>query len=379
MRRTLVSPETPGRPHLISLDLFRGLAVAAMIVVNNPGNWSAVYAPLTHAYWHGWTFADMVFPSFIFIAGVALPFSRTTRPGPHGSRAALGAIAQRTVLLVALGLALNVAAALPDVTSVRIPGVLQRIGLSYAIAAPLVIGVGARGWAASAAGLLAVHTLLITGIPFGERAAGTMTPEHSIAGAIDAAIFGRHRLMPADPEGLLGVLSTAATMLCGAVAGAWLRTTGEPSRSVAGLAAGGALVLGAGVLWSAWLPLNKALWTGSFALVSAGGSALALATCALLVGLPGSAAWVRPLVWLGVNPLAIYCLSELARHLLDIGWIQMGTNDVGLKDAFFWTYFTPLTDSTGGTLASLLFALAIAAVWIAVAGVLDRRHIRLRV
>jgi predicted acyltransferase len=379
MRRTPVSRAMPGRHHLTSLDVFRGLAITAMIVVNNPGNWSAVYPPLTHAHWHGWTFADMVFPSFIFIAGVALPFSRAARARPHPSPAALGAVARRALLLVALGIALNAAATLSDAAAVRIPGVLQRIGLAYAIAAPLVIWVGVRGWVASAAGLLAIHTLLLVGVAVGGDAAGTMTPEHNVAGAVDAAVFGRHRLMPADPEGLLGVLSTAATMLCGAVAGAWLRATSDPMRAVAGLAAGGALVLGTGLLWSAWLPLNKTLWTGSFAVAAAGGSALVLAACALLVDVLDVAAWARPFVWLGVNPLAIYCLSELARRLLDVGWIRMGTDDVGVKDAFFWMYFARLTGATGGALASLLFALLVACVWIGVAGVLHRRHIRLRV
>lgn len=364
-----------------SLDVFRGLTITAMIVVNNPGNWSRVYPPLAHVYWHGWTFADTVFPSFIFIAGVALPLSRLRGLTRQPYRAMLLSVGRRTALLVALGYALNVAAALPTAATVRIPGVLQRIGLAYAIAATVVLTLDVPGWAASAGVLLGVHTALLLGIPFDGYPAGTMTPEHSLAGVVDAAVFGSRHMLTAtnDPEGLLGVLSTAATMLCGAMAGAWIRATPDPIRRVTGLAAGGALALAAGLVWSSWLPLNKTLWTGSFAIASAGTSALAFAACYLLVDALDVTTWARPFVWLGVNPLSIYCLSELARNALDIGWIRMGTEHVGIKDAFFWQYFVFFTGDIGGTLPSLLFALLFVAMWIGVAGVLDKYGIRVKV
>lgn len=368
--------------HVTSLDVFRGLAITAMIVVNNPGSWSTVYPQLTHAHWHGWTFADVVFPSFVFIAGVTLPFSRARRRAHQPSRSAmLAAVARRTALLVALGLALNAVGALPDLAGLRVPGVLQRIGLAYAIAAPIVLLSGVRGWIAASLALLAVHTGLLSWMPFGDHAAGTMTPAHNLPGFVDAALFGsRHMLSPtSDPEGLLGTLSTASTMLCGAIAGAWLRATTDPVRRVTGLAIGGALLLGGGLLWSAWLPLNKSMWTGSFAVATAGASALAFAVCYALVDVLGLRAWARPFVWLGVNPLAIYGLSELARQALDVGWIGAGPNRVGLKDALFWRYVARLGGGFGGPQASLIFALGFVAVWIGVAGLLYNREIRVRV
>lgn len=367
--------------HVTSLDVFRGLTITAMIVVNNPGNWSRVYPQLTHAHWHGWTFADIVFPSFIFIAGVALPLSRLRRHARRPSRAMFWSVVRRTALLLAIGVALNVAGALPELATVRVPGVLQRIGLAYAIAATVVLTCDVRGWAASAVVLLGVHTALLLGVPFDGHPAGTMTPEHSLAGVVDAAIFGSRHMLTAtsDPEGLLGVLSTAATMLCGAMAGAWIRSTPDPVRRLTGLAAGGALALAIGLAWSSWLPLNKTLWTGSFAMASAGVSALAFAACYLIVDALEITAWATPFVWLGVNPLAIYCLSELARYALDVGWIRMGSERVGIKDAFFWQYFAFVTGDIGGALTSLLFALGFAGVWIGVAGVLYKRSIRLKV
>lgn len=369
------------RHHVTSLDVFRGLTITAMIVVNNPGNWNRVYPPLAHAHWHGWTFADVVFPSFIFIAGVALPLSRLRHRTHQPSQSMLWSVVRRTALLVALGCALNVAGALPTLATIRLPGVLQRIGLAYAVAATVVLTLDVPGWATSVGVLLGLHTALLLGIPFDGYPAGTMTPEHNLGGVVDAAVFGsRHMLTAAnDPEGLLGVLSTAATMLCGAMAGAWIRSTPGPVRRVTGLAAGGALALAVGLVWSNWLPLNKTLWTGSFAIASAGVSALAFAACYLVVDALDVTTWATPFVWLGVNPLAIYCLSELARYALDIGWIRMGTEHVGIKDAFFWQYLAFVTGDTGGALTSLLFALGFVAVWIGVAGALYKRGIRVRV
>lgn len=368
---------TAASHRITSLDVFRGLAVAAMIVVNNPGNWNAVYAPLSHAYWNGWTFADTVFPSFVFIVGVSLPFVIARRRA--GARAVLPAVARRSALLVALGVALNALDALGGPTALRLPGVLQRIGLAYAVAAPVVALAGVPGWAVTALGLLLVHTALLLGVPFGGHPAGTLTAAANLPGYVDAAVFGRHMLTAThDPEGLVGTLSTAATMLCGALAGAWLQSTSDTRRRASGLAAGGMLALAAGLAWSAWLPLNKTLWTGSFALASAGLAAIAFALCYEIVDVQGWRAWAAPLVWLGVNPLAVYCLSEIARHALDVGWMGRGGR-LGVKDAIFWRHLAGAVGDAGGTRSSLLFALAFTAVWIGVAGLLYRKDVRLRV
>jgi predicted acyltransferase len=207
-----------------------------------------------------------------------------------------------------------------------------------------------------------------------------MTPEHNIAGVIDAAVFGRHLLAPGhDPEGLLGTLSTAATILGGALAGAWLRDTVQPSRRVSGLLAGGAAALSIGLVWATVLPQNKSLWTGSFAAATAGIAAMIFAVCYYLVDVRGVRWFAPPFVWLGVNPLAIYFLSELVRHLLDYAWIHQAARVVSLKDVLFWRYVVRAVGDLGGHRSSLIFALLFALLWIAVAGVLHRRGIRIRV
>ena len=184
---------TSASPRVHALDVFRGLAMAAMIVVNNPGNWNAVYPPLAHAPWNGWTLADIVFPSFVFIVGVTLPITRTWHVR-RDTRTALQAVMRRAMMLVGLGLVLNAVMAFPDLAVVRIPGVLQRIGLAYALAAPVILLSRERVWLGALALLLAAHSALVLRVPFGGSPAGTLTPSHNLPGYVDAILFGRHML-----------------------------------------------------------------------------------------------------------------------------------------------------------------------------------------
>jgi predicted acyltransferase len=366
------------RHHIASLDVFRGMAIAAMMLVNNPGNWGAVYPPLLHTNWNGWTLADAVFPCFIFIVGVTLPFA-FGRNGDERAGKKLERILFRSVMLFALGLLLNLIKVSPDVSALRVPGVLQRIGLTYAIVAPLVAFTGIRAWVAATAALLAIHTGLLVLVPFGGQIAGTMTAGHNLPGFVDARLFGAHMLTPTDPEGIVGTLSAAATMLCGAIAGGWLRAVDDSRRRMTGLVVGGFAALVLALLWSRWLPLNKPIWTGSYALASAGGAAVIFACCYYIVDVRSWKWWTGPFKWLGVNPLAIYFLSELTGALLEKRWLEAGAQRVGLKDALFWRYLARPIGDLGGVRSSLTFAVAFALVWIVVAGVLYRRGIRVRV
>jgi predicted acyltransferase len=355
--------------HVESLDVFRGLTVAAMILVNNPGDWTAVFPPLLHAYWSGWTFADVVFPWFIFVMGAAMPFAFSRRRGggvvlPRMYRR----IVRRVALLIALGLALNVIAAWPEVAPLRFPGVLQRIALAYLIAAPIVLHFDAAGWAVAAAALLGAHWALLALVPFDGYAAGTLLPDHNLPRYVDTLIFGSHALMsPTDPEGLLGTLTAAATALCGSLAGEALRRPPGGVRGAGRLALGGFAALVAGLGWSTLLPISKPLWTGPFVLVTSGLAAIALACTFLIVDVRHSRRWAQPFVWLGVNPLLIYFLSEFVGHL-----------QTAPKAWIYWTILEP-NMTAAPELASLLFGIAFVAVWIGFGAVLYRRQIRVQV
>ncbi len=294
-----------GVRRLGSVDLLRGLAVAGMVVVNNPGDWSAVFPPLLHAYWTGLTVADLVFPAFIFVMGIAMPFAFARRwMAGASTRDIYKHVARRVALLIALGLVLN---ALSNVSPLRVPGVLQRIALAYFVASIVVMHVRPSRWLLAAAVLLVVHWALLVLVPFGDHPAGTLTPDDNLARFIDTLVFGRHALtIPIDPEGLLGTLTASATAVLGAVAGDLVRRAPDNAARLRGLTAGSAAALGLGLLWSRALPLSKPLWTGSFVLVTAGLTTIAFALMYFIVDVRGLRRWCRPFVWLGANALAIY-------------------------------------------------------------------------
>ena len=357
------------RHHVAALDAVRGLAIAAMILVNNPGDWNSVFAPLQHSEWNGWTFADVVFPFFVFIMGCAMPFAFARRQARHGDDWRAGMrVLRRAVLLIALGLVLNLEIAAPHVSALRIPGVLQRLALAYLGAALIVRSTRPLRQAAIAGVLLLGYWALLTLVPFGGMPPpADLTHDRNLAGFIDAAVFGSHTLMPGfDPEGLLGTLPTIATALLGALAGQWLRHHHDRWRQIAGLSVAGVLLAAAGLVWSVVWPINKPLWTGSYALLMSGIAAITLAMTVWVMDVMDVRAWAKPFLALGVNPLAIYFGSEFVGHLLEPN-----------KHVIYWGVFARWSD--GGELASLLFAVVYVGCWLAVAVILDRRHIRIRV
>jgi predicted acyltransferase len=359
---------SPDRQHLASLDVVRGLSVAAMILVNNPGDWNTVFPALTHADWNGWTFADVVFPFFVFVMGCAMPFAFARRDARHGGEwRSATRVLRRAGLLVALGIVLNVVVALPHVAELRIPGVLQRLGVTYAGAALIVRSADIPVQTLVAGSLMGVHWALLTLAPFGSPAS-VLTRDHNLSGLVDVHVFGARTLMPGfDPEGVLGTVTAIATALLGALAGQWLRQHPDRRRQIGGLAVGGSVAIAVGLLWSIVWPINKPLWTGSYALVMAGLASCALALSVYVVDVRGWRRWATPFLALGVNPLAIYFGSELVGHLIERG----------PKSAIYWNVFAELAGP--GEWASLLFALAYVGLWSAIAVALDRRGIRIRV
>src|SRR5438105_9352819 len=247
---------------LRSLDAFRGLTIAAMVLVNNPGTWVAVYAPLKHARWHGLTPTDVIFPFFLFIVGVAIPLSQ---PGA-------GRVLRRAAVIFALGIVLN---GLPgfDWASIRIPGVLQRIALCYLIAAVLFLTTGWRTQAIVTAALLLGYWGAMTLVPVPGYGRGDLGPEANLAAWLDRGLLGPHIWRAArvyDPEGILSTVPAIGTTLAGALTGRWLAGDRGPASTLRGLAIAGILCAGAGLAWSMWFRINKALWTSSYALFTAG-------------------------------------------------------------------------------------------------------------
>ena len=357
-----MTPASP--PRLASVDALRGCTVAAMLLVNDPGDWGHVYWPLEHAQWHGCTPTDLVFPFFLFVVGVSVALAIAPRMEQGADRGVLLRAAMvRALRIVGLGLLINAAAALilPD-AHMRIPGVLQRIGICFGAVAAFQLYASARvQWGAIVLLLVGYAALLVFG--------GTLEPFHNIVSRVDTAIFGHYayRYFPAtglghDPEGLLGTLPSIATALLGLRAGHGLR--GNDRRAL--LLSGTAYVL-LGALWGLLQPFNKNLWTPSFVLWTAGWATLALLVFHQVVDLCGWPAWGRRF---GVNAVAAYAGSEFVQILLP---------GLGIQDPLYRTVFDGwITPVAGPYVASLAYAMVFVAVWWVILWAMDRRRVYLK-
>jgi len=364
---------------ILSIDVFRGLTVAGMVLVNNPGTWGAVYAPLRHADWHGWTPTDLIFPFFLFIVGVAIPLALGRRLLEGESAASLVArIVRRSLLIFALGLGLHAISNF-DAATIRIPGVLQRIAVCYLAAALLFVFTRARAQAAAAGLALLGYWALLTLVPVPSFGAGDLGKEGNLAAWIDRALLGPHiwRLGHVyDPEGILSTLPAIATTLFGVLTGHRLKAARSPRAIVTGLAASGAAGVVIGLAWGRIFPINKALWTSSYAVFTAGAALLALAVCYWTIEVKGWRWWTGPFVALGVNALAAFFLSTLLAivltrvHVMDAG--QSRVLQAVLYEHLFAPWLRPAA-------ASLAWALGNVLLWLAVMGVLYRRGVRLSV
>ena len=362
---------------LLSLDVLRGITMATMVIVNNPGDWGAVYAPLLHAPWNGWTPTDLVFPFFLFIVGVSLTRSRATM-GPWGR------IARRAAVIVLAGLLLQLIPRF-DFAHWRIPGVLQRIGLCYLAAATLfrVTARGGRDAAAQArllgacAALLAlIYWALVSWVPVPGGTAGDLTPGHDLGTFIDRTLLGAHIYRGNwDPEGLLSTIPAISTTLLGCLAGLCLGSHAPAGRKVTVLCAGGLLLVVVGLVWDLGFPINKSLWTSSYVAFTGGAAALALAACYWTIDVRGWTRWSSPFKILGMNALALFVLSALLTKALL--YVKVGPMEArqSLYGVLYMTLYVPLAAPKN---ASLLFALTHLAVLFGILFVMYRRKIFLK-
>jgi predicted acyltransferase len=351
----------------VSLDAFRGLTIAAMVLVNNPGTWSAIYWPLDHAPWHGWTPTDLVFPFFLFMVGMALPFSRRTTAGQALRRAAL---------LFGLGVFM---AAYPrfDLATVRIPGVLPRIALCYLAAWAIRRVVGVRGQAIVAGALCVLYWIVMTRVPVPGVGAPDLDARDVNLGAwLDRLLLHGHLWRQGrtwDPEGLLGTLPAIATTLLGGLAGEWMRSDRSDDRKAAGLLGTGLVLTVAGLAWHPWFPINKSLWTSSYVLLTAGMAAYLFGLVYWVVDARGHRSWTRPLVAYGRNAILVFVASGLLLKTLLL--IKVPGPEGSRLALQLYAYRTLFGSWLPPYPASLAYALANVVSWGALLWWLDRRRL----
>jgi predicted acyltransferase len=355
---------------LVALDAFRGAVMALMVIVNNAGSERDSYVQLRHAEWNGWTITDTVFPSFLWIVGVAITLSLGRRMGDGTSKPKLlRKVFRRSLILFALGLLIY---ALPDfnLSTQRIMGVLQRIAICYLVASAIFLSSGVRAQILWICGLMAAYWMLMTLVPTPGYGPGRLDVEGNFAHYVDRLLLGRHNYAPTktwDPEGFVSTLPAIATTLFGVMAGRILRIRRSLPERIAWLFFAGNLLLVAGLIATAWMPINKKIWTDSFCLFMAGLDFVAFAILAWLIDWLGWQKPARPFVILGMNAIAIYLASEFAAGLLDAA------------NAHRFLYQKLFASLASPANASLLYSLAYTGLMFLLALVLYRRRWFLRV
>lgn len=331
---------------LVSLDVFRGMTVAGMLLVNNPGTWSAIYPPLAHAPWHGWTPTDLIFPFFLFIVGITTELSlRARRARGDDEGAIVRQVLRRGSLIFLFGLllsgfpfftwppALEGASVLERVVHRvehwRIMGVLQRIGVAYLCGALLTLRTTLRQQLLIVLALLFGYWALMTLVPVPDTGVpGRFVldkPDQLLSAWLDRSVLGVDHLWSGaktwDPEGLLSTLPAIATMICGTFAGRWIAEQQRPlPERLAALFAVGALAMMLGLMWHWVFPINKNIWTSSYVVFTAGIGAVSLATCMWLIDVMQWRRWTFPFVIYGVNPMLAFLGSGLMARCIASLW-----------------------------------------------------------
>jgi predicted acyltransferase len=366
------------------------MTVAGMVLVNNPGTWSAIYDPLEHAAWNGITPTDYVFPFFLFIVGAAISLALGKRVETGGvNREIYLKIFKRAVVIFLLGLFL---ATFPfynftkgewlDVSSVRIMGVLQRIAVCYLFAALIFVRTNWRQQAIIAAALLLIYWALMTLIPVPGCEVTTINDKAcNLSAYLDRLILTENHIWKAgkvyDPEGLLSTLPAIATTLAGVLCGHWIRRKIEDHEKVAAMFFFGVALQALGYVWQLAFPLNKSLWTSSYVVYTAGLALCFLGFCYWLIDIKGYKRWAKPFVIFGVNALVLFVGSGLMAKLFGIIKVgEMEGKSVSLQQWIFNNLFLPFAAPVD---ASLMYAVSFILVWLFLMWLLYRKGIFIKI
>jgi predicted acyltransferase len=380
--------ENPRQPLLLgrlrSLDLFRGVTIAAMILVNNPGDEQNIYWPLQHAQWNGWTPTDLVFPFFLFIVGVSMAFSFSSRLTRGESRPQLMRhVLWRGAILFALGVFLNGFPNHYQLASWRFYGVLQRIAICYVISAVLVLWSSRRGQIYALVTCLVGYWLLMRFVPVPGFGVPThdiplLDPDRNLAAWLDRKLlFGHLYEITRDPEGVLSTIPAIATTLLGVLTGDWLRSARSAKAKALGLAVFGVAGVAAGRILNLWFPINKKLWTSSYVIFTAGLALVCLAICYWVLDVKQWRRWTTPFMVFGMNAIAAYFLAEIVAH-----WLARVQDRLANGTSLTWQQviyehlFAPLVSPLN---ASLLYALVFVVTCWAAMWLLYRKGIFLKI
>lgn len=428
--------ETEKTERLIALDVFRGLTIAGMVLVNNPGTWSHIYPPLRHADWHGCTPTDWIFPFFLFIVGVAITLSLNKRKERGDNQwQLLRQIIRRSTTIFLLGLLMagfpyfdhfgilfiggvalalwmtqpkwqddreekqgrramrytllaiamsSVAASLYFFgnSTMRIPGVLQRIAVVYLVAGFIFLKTGVKTQAAICVALLFIYWALMALVPVPGIGPANLDKSTNLAAWLDNTLLGGHLWKQTkvwDPEGVLSTLPAISTALLGVLLGHFLRLSWSRGKQALTMLLAGGLGIGLGLLWHQVFPINKGLWTSSYVVYTGGLAIVFFAVCFWVVDVQKWGRWwtTPPLVY-GTNSITVFFLSGLMARLL--GLFQVAGCDgaaVSLKTWLYEGWYTPLFIDPVN--ASLAWAISYVVLWLGLMWILYAKKIFIKV
>ncbi len=357
---------------IISVDIFRGLTIVLMILVNTPGTWSNVYAPFLHAKWHGYTPTDLVFPFFLFIVGTSIAFAYQKK---KGTSATYKKITIRSLKLIGLGLFLGAFAIsfpfVKDFADIRFPGVLQRIGVVFFFAAILFINFNWKTLVGICAVLLIGYWLLMGYVPVEGMESTFERAPNNLANYIDVKVLGTHNYKPDyDPEGLLSTIPSIASSLLGIFTGLILTSKREKKETI--LVGLGVIMLMVGYIWDMAFPINKALWSSSFVMVTAGWANIFLALIYFLTDVKGIQ-FGSIFKKVGANAITLYFLSSFVSKLM--GMIKVG--DTSLHGWLFQNIY--VHDFMAMEFSSLLYGLTVVGFYMLLAYIMYRKNIFIKV
>lgn len=361
---------------LLALDIMRGITIAGMIMVNNPGSWGHIYTPLGHAEWHGLTPTDLVFPFFMFIMGVSTYFS-LRRYDFRPSGAAVWKIVRRSAVIFLIGLVIAwLSLALRGICSgrelidsvccfdrIRILGVMPRLAICYCVGSLLALVLRHRLLPWFIVSLLVAYTVMLlagNGFDFSES---------NIISVVDRAVLGESHMyhtsadgvrLAFDPEGLLSTLPSIAHMLIGFMCGRMIVQVKDNYRRITNLFLIGTVLTFAGFLLSYGLPINKKIWSPTFVLTTCGLASSLLGLLIWVIDIKGYRRWCRFFEAFGINPLFMYCLGAVLTIIIGAVRVPYAAAEDGVTTVKGWIYEAVMMPLAGGdaTLASLIFALA---------------------
>jgi len=383
-----LQPIKPGR--LLSLDAFRGLTIAAMLLVNNAGDWGHVFPPLSHAEWHGCTATDLIFPFFLFIMGVAMAYSFAKRIEQGDSKSALmKQVVRRTVILYLLNCGIMITVWGAYLGHFRYVGVLQRIAVCYFISSIIILNTGLRGQIFWTIFLLSIYYFLLKFIPVPGHGAGVLDKYANISDYVDTKIMGTSVYewddklnMGHDPEGLLSMIPAISSTLAGVLCGHWLRRKDKDNfEKVSGMAVAGTLLVIVAALWKYDMPYNKNLWTSSYVVYTTGWGLLSLAVCYWIIDIKGYRAWSKPFVVYGTNAITAYFgASVMAYSTVWIRWKDIEGKTVYLKYFIYdHIYKNWVPNLFGDYISSAMWGITYVVLWCILMWILYKKKIFIKI